>query len=84
MSRSKFNNTLATQLQGVVISPKGEKKQWTWVGAKAPAKPTARTTSSSLARTIVCGNKVTGHPDGLLDLDQQAPLLMMDIMDDLW
>lgn len=84
MSRSKFNNALARQLEGVVIAPKEKEKQkWTWVGAKAPSTPTARTTSSSLARALICGTKKTGHPDGPLDIDAIAPLLMQDIMDGL-
>lgn len=89
MSRSKKTTKPATTLAiafaavNFSLPEKEVKKEWEWVGPKKQEKPHSRTTSSSLARTIVCGKKETGHPDGLLSIDEQAPLLMMDIMDGL-
>jgi hypothetical protein len=82
MFGSNFNNALANQLQGVVIAPK-EQKEWTWTGLGASPSPTARTTSSVLARAVIVGEKETGHPEGLVDAQETAHLLMMDIMEGL-
>ena len=87
MSRSK-KTTATTALAdafakaNITLPKKEVKKKYEWKG-RASRNNGARTTSSTLARTLVCGTKKTGHPQGLADLDEQAPLLMMDIMDGL-
>lgn len=89
MSRSKktaiYDTTFAAAFRaaGITLPKKETKKKFEWAAKAKPQEKPARTTSSTLARTVVCGKKETGHPDGLLDLNEQCKLLMQDIMDGL-
>ena len=65
---------------GFTLPEKKEKEGFHWAAEATVEEAPAHTNTSSLRRTPVCGNKATGHPDGLLSIAEQAPLLMQDIM----